>query len=98
MSCKISKNASKMYHFLSKNSNFPAIRNFPIYSIHFLKNLPEIEEKSPRFLFQTYHMYVCVCACACMYANACGNMNCFFSSHLNSQLLKMFYIMRQITG
>ena len=38
------------------------IKNVPIYSIHFWKNLTEMKGKSPWCPFVTYHMYAC-CLC-----------------------------------
>ena len=38
------------------------IKNVPIYSIHFWKNLTEMKGKSPWYPFVTYHMYAC-CLC-----------------------------------
>ena len=33
------------------------MKNFLMSSIHFFKNLPEMEEKPPWYPFETYHMY-----------------------------------------
>ena len=48
-----------MYHFLNKIQNLPEMnQEFSYIFYTFLKNLPEMEEKSPSFHFQTHHMYV----------------------------------------
>ena len=59
MSRGICKKSSKMYHFLHKIQNLPEMnQEFSYIFYTFLKNLPEMEEKSPSFHFQTHHMYV----------------------------------------
>ena len=58
MSRKIGKNSAKMYHIFNKNSKFPWYESgIFLYNLYIFKNLPEMEEKSPWFLFQTHHMY-----------------------------------------
>ena len=60
MSREICKNSSKMYHFLNKIQNLPEMnQEFSCMFYTFFKNLPEMEEKSPSFHFQTQHMYEC---------------------------------------
>ena len=61
MSREICKNSSKIYHFLNKIQNLPEMnQEFSYIFYTFFKNLPEMEEKSPSFHFQTHHMYAAI--------------------------------------
>ena len=57
MSHKIGKK-SKVFHLLTKIHNLPEMNKEHSCIFYTLfRNLPEMEEKSPWYLFQTHHMY-----------------------------------------